>query len=79
MSQNPCRFLNILSRLTTVELYLIFNLKRHLRALEIEQQEAVQKNEALRSTFLAQEVVDINEHICKVVEIASHYSSAHDL
>ena len=52
-SQNPRGFLNILSRLTTVELYLVFNLERHLRALEIERQEAVQKHEELRSAFLA--------------------------
>ena len=72
---NPHRFLNILSWLTTVELYLILNLERHLRALEIKRQEVVQKNKALRSTFLAQEVIDADEHIHKVAKITSHCRS----
>ena len=55
-----------------VELYLVFNLERHLRALEIERQEAVQKHEELRSTFLAQEVVQADDHIHDVIELASH-------
>ena len=71
-SRNPRGFLNILSRLTTVELYLVFNLERHLRALEIERQEAVQKNEELRSAFLAREVIQADDHIRNVIEIASH-------
>ena len=71
-SRNPRGFLNILSRLTTVELYLVFNLERHLRALEIKRQEAVQKNEELRSTFLAREVIQADDHIRNVIEIASH-------
>ena len=72
MSQNLRGFLNILSRLTTVELYLVFNLERHLCALEIERQEAVQKHEELRSAFLAREVVQADNHIRDVIEIASH-------
>ena len=72
MSQYPRGFLNILSRLTTVELYLVFNLERHLHALEIERQEAVQRNEALRSAFLAQEVVQADNHIRNMIEVASH-------
>ena len=71
-SRNPRGFLNILSRLTTVELYLVFNLERHLRALEIERQEAVQKQEELRSAFLAREVIQADDHIRSVIEIASH-------
>ena len=71
-SRNPRGFLNILSRLTTVELYLVFNLERHLRALEIERQEAVRKNEELRSAFLAREVIQADDHIRSVIEIASH-------
>ena len=55
-----------------VELYLVFNLERHLRALEIERQEVVQKNEALRSAFLAREVIQADDHIRGVIEIASH-------
>ena len=73
MSQNSQGFLNILSQLTMVELYLVFNLKRHLRALEIEQQKVVQKNKALGSTFLAQEVVQADEHICDILEMASQH------
>ena len=71
-SRNPRSFLNILSRLTTVELYLVFNLERHLRTLEIERQEAVQKHEELRSAFLAHEVVQADNHIHNVIELASH-------
>ena len=71
-SRNPRGFLNILSQLTTVELYLVFNLERHLRALEIERQEAVQKQEELRSVFLTREVIQANNHIRDVIEIASH-------
>ena len=71
-SRNPRGFLNILSRLTTVELYLVFNLERHLHTLEIERQEAVQKHEELRSAFLAQEVIQADDHIREVIEIASH-------
>ena len=71
-SRNPRGFLNILSRLTTVELYLVSNLKRHLRALEIERQEAVQKCEELRSAFLAREVIQADDHIRHVIELASH-------
>ena len=70
--QNPHRFLNILSQLNTIELYLIFNLERHLRALEIKRQEAIQKNKALRSAFLAREVVSADEQIHEVIELASH-------
>ena len=55
-----------------VELYLVFNLERHLRALEIERQEAVQKREELRSAFLAQEVIQADDHIHNVIETASH-------
>ena len=55
-----------------VELYLVFNLERHLRALEIERQEAVQKHEELRSAFLAHEVIQADDHIRNVIEIASH-------
>ena len=51
---------------------LVFNLERHLRALEIERQEAVQKREELRSAFLAREVIQANDHIREVIEIASH-------
>ena len=71
-SRNPRGFLNILSRLTMVELYLIFNLERHLCAFEIERQEAVQKQEELRSAFLAREVIQADNHIRDVIEIASH-------
>ena len=71
-SRNPRGFLNILSQLTTVELYLVFNLERHLHALEIERQEAVQKHEELRSAFLAQEVIQADDHIRNVIEITSH-------
>ena len=71
-SQNLRGFLNILSRLTTVELYLVFNLERHLRTLEIERQEAVQKQEELRSAFLTREVIQADDHIRSVIEIASH-------
>ena len=71
-SRNPRGFLNILSRLTTVELYLVFNLERHLRALEIKRQEAVQKHEELRSAFLAREVIQADDHIRNVIEAASH-------
>ena len=71
-SRNPRGFLNILSRLTTVELYLVFNLERDLRALEIKRQEAVQKHEELRSAFLAREVIQADDHIRNVIEIASH-------
>ena len=71
-SQNLCGFLNILSQLTTVELYLVFNLERHLRALEIKRQEAVQKHEELRSAFLAREVIQADDHIRVVIEITSH-------
>ena len=55
-----------------VELYLVFNLERHLRALEIERQEAVQKHEELRSAFLTREVIQADDHIRDVIEIASH-------
>ena len=55
-----------------VELYLVFNLERHLRALEIERQEAVQKHEELRSAFLAREVIQADNHICNIIELASH-------
>ena len=55
-----------------VELYLVFNLERHLCALEIERQEAVQKHEELRSAFLAREVVQADNYIHDVIEIASH-------
>ena len=72
VSRNPRGFLNILSQLTTVELYLVFNLERHLRALEIERQEAVQRHEELRSAFLAREVIQADDHIRSVIEIASH-------
>ena len=71
-SRNPRGFLNILSQLTTVELYLVFHLERHLCALEIERQEAVQKHEELRSAFLAREVIQADDHIRNVIEIASH-------
>ena len=71
-SRNPRGFLNILSQLTTVELYLVFNLERHLRALEIERQEAVQRHEELRSAFLAREVIQADDHIRNVIEVASH-------
>ena len=64
--------MNILSQLTMVELYLVFNLERHLRALEIERQEAVQICEELRSAFLAREVIQANNHIHNVIELASH-------
>jgi hypothetical protein len=72
VSRNPRGFLNILSRLTTVELYLVFNLERHLCALEIERQEAVQRHEELRSAFLTQEVIQADDHIRNIIEIASH-------
>ena len=71
-SRNPHRFLNILSRLTTVELYLVFNLERHLCALKIERQEAVQKHKELRSAFLSREVIQADDHIRNIIEIASH-------
>ena len=55
-----------------VELYLVFNLERHLRAVEIERQEAVQRHEELRSAFLAREVIQANDHIRNIIEAASH-------
>ena len=55
-----------------VELYLVFNLERHLHALEIERQEAVQRHKELRSAFLAREVIQANDHIRNVIELASH-------